>query len=289
MSTMTKVFVVLNTVLSVALSVLFVSAAAQWTNYRRLHDSYKAERDAAITQRQNTAATMTASLALKDEALAAAQADLSQTLTERDRQREDLEKTRSELAIVKNERQAFEAGREMLQQILDVNSSELKTVQKQNQDLVARNIDLEARNGRLNSRVLELTTNVTILTDQVRNVQEKLYACEQGGARMPRQAAAMPGGPLPIENPPGAVAAVPLASGDINAEIIEVDGGYAAINVGESSGVVEGMTFMIYREGGVYLGDLIVDRVRPQEAGGRLTTLVQGEIRRGDRVRYSVQ
>jgi hypothetical protein len=77
-------------------------------------------------------------------------------------------------------------------------------------------------------------------------------------------------------------------AGEIRGEIIEIDGVYAAINVGESSGVVAGMTFMIYREGGAYLGDLIIEQVRPHQAGGRLTTLVEGEVRKGDAVIYGM-
>ena len=48
------------------------------------------------------------------------------------------------------------------------------------------------------------------------------------------------------------------------------------------------MTFMVYRAGGTYLGDLIIERVRPKQAGGRLTTRVEGEIRKGDAVVYGM-
>ena len=80
----------------------------------------------------------------------------------------------------------------------------------------------------------------------------------------------------------------PTVAGEIRGEIIEVDRVYATINVGEGSGVVPGMTFMVYREGGAYLGDLIIEQVRPKQAGGRLTTLVEGEVRKGDAVVYGM-
>ena len=88
---------------------------------------------------------------------------------------------------------------------------------------------------------------------------------------------------------PGAVAVAPSVAGEIRGEVVEVDGVYATINVGESSGVVAGMTFMVYRTGGVYLGDLVIERVRPDQAGGRLTTLMEGEIRKGDAVVYGME
>jgi len=280
LSTMTKVFVVLNSVLSIALSVLFISSAAQWGNWKNLIGEYQSARDAAITQRQQTAATAQAALALKDEAIASWQAKLRQTESELGDATARLAQATGELSVVKNERVALEAGRTKLQEILNVSTGELKTVQKQNQTLLAQNMDLQARNSRLNSRVLELTTNVTILTDEVRNIQEKLYAAQTGGS------VSTPGAsraPAPI----GAQTQTLGVVGEIRGEITEIDGAYAAINVGESSGVATGMTFMVYRRdngAGTYLGDLTVERVRPGEAGGKLTTLASGAIRRGDRV-----
>jgi len=287
-STLTKVFVVLTSVLSIALSVLFVAGAAQWGHWRDLVDRYKSERDAAITQRQNVEATCSAALALKDETIAELRRQLAQTQDENDRLTEQLAQLQSELAVVKNERVAFEAGRAKLQEILNVTTGELKAVQKRNQELLAQNMDLQTRNQRLNSRVLELTSNVTILTDQVRNMQEKLYACEQSNAELQRALAGGPG----VRPAPGVVrtaAAQAAVAGEIRGEIIAVEGTYASINIGESSGVVPGMTFMVYREGGVYLGDLVIEKVRPKEAGGRLTTLVKGEVRPGDQVIYGLR
>lgn len=283
MSTMTKVFVVLNSVLSIALSVLFISSAAQWGNWKDLIHKYQSARDAAITQRQQTAATAQAALALKDEAIASWQAKLRQTESELEDAGSKLAQATSDLAVVKNERVALEAGRTKLQEILNVSTGELKTVQKQNQDLLAQNMDLQARNSRLNSRVLELTTNVTILTDQVRNIQEKLYAAQTGGSISEPSA----GGQAQAAPMGASAAETPAVTGQIHGEITQVDGTYAAINVGESSGVSAGMTFMVYRRdngSGTYLGDLTVERVRASEAGGKLTTLAAGSIRQGDRV-----
>ena len=63
---------------------------------------------------------------------------------------------------------------------------------------------------------------------------------------------------------------------------------YATINVGESSGVTPGMSFMVYRAGGAYVGDLTIERVRPNQAAGKLSTLVAGEMRAGDSVVFGM-
>jgi hypothetical protein len=286
-STLTKVFVVLTAVLSIALSVLFIAAAAQWDNWRDLAFKYQTGRDAAITQAQSTAATMQAALAMKDEALATQARKLQSALDQVKSLEDQNAELRSGLSKAENQRLAAEAGRTKLQEILDVTTGELKATQKQNQTLLSQNIDLQSRNARQNSRILELTTNVTILQDQTRNIQEKLYACEQRTAEL-EQGRGTPVAPVAPTAPTGAVAVAPTVAGEIHGEVVEIDGVYATINVGEGSGVVPGMTFMVYRAGGAYLGDLIIERVRPKQAGGRLTTLGKGEVRKGDAVVYGM-
>lgn len=288
MSTLTKVFVVLTSVLCIALSCMFIAVAAQFDNWKELALDYQQARDSAVTQEQSTAASMQAALALKDEALAAESRGRREALDEVQELKDENAKLQSELSQVKNERLAFEAGRTKLQEILDVTTGELKALQKQNQTLLSQNLDLQSRNARQNSRILELTTNVTVLQDQIRNIQEKLYACEQQNVELERRAGAVTARALP-ESPPGARAVTPTVAGEIRGEILQVEGIYAEINVGESSGVVAGMTFMVYREGGAYLGDLIIERVRPNQAGGKLTTLVEGEVRKGDSVVYGMK
>ena len=61
-----------------------------------------------------------------------------------------------------------------------------------------------------------------------------------------------------------------------------------SINVGQTSGVVMGMPFMVYR-GESYLGDLEVETVRPKDAGGKLTLVLAGQqVQPGDRVVYGL-
>ena len=171
MSTMTRVFVVLTAVLAIAVSCLFIAAAAQWDNWRELARAYETKRDAAILHAQNVSFAMQAALTLKDQELRDLQRTLADTQRNRQELADDLARAQSDLAKARNEALAFEAGRTKLQEILGVTTGELKALQKQNQGLLGQNIDLQTRNSRLNSRVLDLTTNVTILTDQVRNIQ----------------------------------------------------------------------------------------------------------------------
>lgn len=287
MSTLTKVFIVLNSILSITLSCLFIAAAAQWSNYKDLAETYQAGRDAAITAKQSIAASMQASLARKDMQYAAQGRELAAARTKLQNTQDQNAKLQSDLAQARNDALAFEAGRTKLQEILAVNTGELKSLQKHNQTLLSQNIDLQSRGSKLNARVLELTTNVSILQEQIRNIQEKLYAAEQRAAGRDYRGGMIGEVEMP-ESPVGAVAVAPSVVGEIRAEISQVDGVYAEINVGESSGVAPGMTFMVYRGGGTYVGDLIIESVRPNTAGGRLTTLVQGGVQAGDAVVYGL-
>ncbi len=285
MSTLTKVFIVLTTVLSIALSSLFVAAAAQWENWRNLAQELQASRDATIIEKQAVVASMEAALALKDETLMTRAAELraaGDKLAEKDKQYAELAAT---LAQEKNEKLAAEAGRTKLQEILNVSTAQVKGLEKQNQTLVAQNMDLQSRNSYLNSRVLELTTEVTILTENVRNMQEKLFAAESG-SRSPQGIGTIRG--TVSADAPGAQQVEPRVGGLIRGRVMAADAGYASIDVGESAGVGTGMTFLVYREGTGYLGDLVIESVRPNEAGGKLTTSGQS-VRRGDLVVLSDQ
>jgi hypothetical protein len=199
-------------------------------------------------------------------------------------QANELKETKGLLARETNERVAAQAGQAKLQEILGMQNSEVAALQKQNQLLLTQNIDFQTRNTRLNSRVLELTSNNTILTDQVRNLQEKLYAAEQqtlraAQARAPQRASGTAAG--------GVVPASVSLPSPIQGQVVSVDGNYASINVGQSSGVTQGMTFMVHR-GPSFLADIVVDRVWPDQAGGKLRS-VQDEIRTGDSVTYGLE
>lgn len=287
MSTMTKVFIVLTSVLAIVMSCLVIASAARWDNTTRLIEDYQSLAEAELTRRMNLEAILAATVAMKDDALQDKTQGLEAAQSQLQDRLNDLADAKNELARRTNEAVNAEAGRKKLEEILDVQTAELTAAQKQNQTLLTQNIDLQTRNTRFTSRVLELTSNVTILTDQLRNLQEKLYASEQQMAELQQRMASGRRVVPAVQTPTGAVAAAAQVAGPIRGEISEVEGTYASINVGESSGVVPGMTFMVHR-GATYIAELVVEKVRPKEAGGRLKT-VQQEVKVGDTVDYGLE
>ena len=288
MSTMTKVFVVLTSVVAIVLSCLTVATAARWSNQKGQIESYQELYQAEFVRRMNLESMMAVSLAMKDDALRENTDRLSDSKEEVRRLTSDLQTRKQDLARETNERTRAQAARKKLEEILAVQTSELTSIRKQYQELLTEKIDLQTRNTRLASRVLELTSQTAIATDEIRNLQEKLYAEQQRTRELEQAVAAGPRVGVPADVPVGAVAVSPLASGPIEGEIVEVDGHYVSINVGETSGVVTGMPFMVYR-GETYVADLQVETVRPKEAGGKLTMLAPGQaVQRGDRVAWGL-
>ncbi len=288
MSTLTKVFIGLTSVMAIVLSCLTVAGAARWTKQRETLDAYQQLYQAEFAKRLSLETTMYAQLALKDEeARRAEQTRNEQVAKIRELSDQDTA-LRTELAGQKTIAAAAEAGRKKLEEILGVQTAELTSAQKQNQELLAQNIDLQTRGQRLSSRNLELTMQVNVGQEENRNLQERLYRSEQHSKELEQASAGGKRTSRAGEPPDGIQAVSAAVVPPIDGEITHVDGNYVSINVGESSGVSSGMEFMIYR-GGAYVGDLKVDNVRPKEAGGKITLVKQGQqVQRGDRVSYGM-
>ncbi len=287
MSTITKVFVVLVSVMAIVHSVLTVTTAARWDNSKKQLESYQQLYQSEFVRRTSAEATLATTLARKDDQIAELSRQLASRQDELRTTSDELSTLRIDLARQTNDRAAAEASRKKLEEILQVQTAELTSFQKQNQTLLSENIDLQTRIQRLSSRVLELTSQNTIAGDEIRNLQEKLYAEQQrtrdGGRAMSGRAAS------DIEVPAGATPVMRVAAGPIQGEVVQVEGRYVSINVGETSGVSPGMVFMVYR-GKDYVGDLTVESVRSQEAGGKMALVAPGQmVQAGDRVAFGLE
>jgi hypothetical protein len=286
---MTKVFVVLTSVVAIVLSCLTVASAARWSNLKETVEHYQQLYEAEMVHRMNTQATMYVSLAMKDDELRQASQQGATQATKLRELDDQVAALRIDLARQTNAAAAFEAGRKKLEELLGVQTAELTNTQKHNQVLLAQNIDLQTRNQRLATRNLEVTGQFTVAIDENRNLQEKLYAAEQMTKELQQRTAG--GVRLTAgEKPPVGVTPVsPVVAGPISGEIVAIDGNYVSLSVGDASGVVQGMPFMVYR-GQTYVGDIAVETVRPKEAGGKITLLKSGQqIQRGDRVVYGLE
>ncbi|MBK9119691.1 MAG: hypothetical protein IPM18_08835 [Phycisphaerales bacterium] len=284
MSTLTKVMVVLNAVVAIALSSLVIASAARWTNTQQTIEHYQTLYAAEMADKLALQGSMAALLAIQNDDNRVLRNQLSQHETAANANAEQTAALRIELSRAVIKAEAAEAGRKKLEEILGVQSVELSNLQSQNRTLLEQNIDLQTRNQRLSGRNLELAGQLTVAVDENRNLQEKNFALSRALQEAQDQLASGRRPTRADETPVGVVAASPLVAGPIRGEIIKIDGRLVSINIGESSGVVSGMEFLVYR-GQTYIGDIRIDTVWPKQAGAQVTLENTGEqIRPGDTV-----
>jgi hypothetical protein len=288
-SVLTKVFVVLLTVFSIALSMLVVAAFAEQQKWKEAADGFRASQAAA--QAKADAITKSAEIN-QSRALDRHQEDVRAMNALKD------DVAAKEAKITELERAKAEAENKLTIALGQVTSSgdqnkllvaALNREKEFGSKLALRNSDLERRNIDMNDRVKELTVNVSMATSQIRALQQQIASMETTGGTGP--VTQIPGGPGLVEagTPSAAAPSIPSSAAPIRGEITSVKGNLASISVGNADGVSPGMVFLIYRksnDGGApqYLGSLRVNRVEANESAGQLEQTV-GDIKQGDSVR----
>jgi hypothetical protein len=285
----TKIFVVLNAVLAIVVSIATISFVAQTHNWKRLSDDERRARLVAETQLRNEMAVANA----KQLQLQEQNRNLTETQSDLVRARDDLQaqlnRARQESATFSEENRSLTATMQKLTSELAVaraSEEDLKErIYDETDGLLFQMTDLQKRNTDLNQRVKELTQQTRLQYEQIRQLQQQRYALEQQVADLSERVQAVRSGVTPAAVGPqldSAVAVSPVALQPIRGQVQELADGMAQISVGSADGVKQGMKFIIYR-GGEYLGDIRVDLVEPNRSAGTLT-LTRGEIRPGDMV-----
>jgi len=291
-SVLTRVFVVLLVVFSIALSMLVVAAFARQEDWRASAIHWQ---ESALAE-QAKSRTYAANLSIAQQ----------QALDQHRRDSENANKLKGELdsknsKIGELERSLAETQSKLgseqgsvasLSGSLTVVSSALSQKEEMEKKLVARNSELEKRNVDLNDRVKELTTNVAMAAAQVRALQQQITGIEETrssaatGLTPPAQ---VPGGTAIVEGgvPSAEIAATSPITAPVKGEITRVQGSLASLSVGAADGVVPGMNFLVYRRSGskpVYLGTVKITRVNANESAGTIEQS-EGSIQPGDSAR----
>lgn len=292
MSILTRVLVTLLAFLSVALSMIVVSAFAQQQNWKASAEDWQ---QAAMTA-QNQSRTVSMNAAL----------DKARSLDRQTQDAQRIEDLKTELAsaqaiVAELERAVADSQSKLTVEQGQVTSAgeALKLVQtdlNREREFTAkmsrRNSELERANIDLTDRVKELTTNVEMARAQVRALQQQIASMDAGRGQGLTPAMQSPSAAVSVEAGVPSVLAPSVAAmaAPIRGEIKSIKGDLASISVGSADGVAHGMTFLIYRRGGgegtrpTYLGTLRVTRVEANEAAGQIEHS-EGEIRVGDLAR----
>lgn len=290
MSVLTKVFVLILTVLSIGLSMLTIGTMAAQTNWKQSAADYKANAASAVAQLD----AVTANAALEQQRALArleeSQSEITRLRNEINDYRIQLANAQQKIASTTNQFNNEQAQATSLTE----HNKMLEAARSREQELVAklseRNSRLTRENIDLNDRVKELTANMAMAQSRVRALKEQIAGGvgEQYGSAAPTTQ--IPGGPSIVQAYTPS-ASTPVGLSDITApirgEVTAVRGDLAEISVGTADGVGQGMRFLIYRRNGgtpKYVGTLRITAVEANAAAGVIEQS-DGDISVGDAAR----
>ena len=273
MSTLTKVFVVLLVVFSIAFTVMTVSIVAQSANWRELANDYQQHAVVADTNLRHMIAANAAELAGAKDAIKGYLRDIADLREESQASSNEMAQLRSEVKRIESEKSSSEAINRGL--VAQFQSAEAARAEYRNQrdELEKQNIDLERRNIDLNDRVNELTARVAVMMEQKRQFEQQIHILRAETEKLARDARKVSTG-VAVEEATGAAmsqvtALAPVATSPIRGHVVETSGNLITISVGAADGVKEDMVFVVHR-GDQYVGDVRITLVDPSQAAGRV-------------------
>lgn len=271
MSTLTKVFVFLLAVFSIAFTSMTVSIVAQTTNWKDTAEKYREDARIVNTSLRHAHAAYAAQLATaRDESKALSRqiVDLNGRLSTAGG---ELAQARSQLATVAAEKSGTEAmNRGLVAQLQSAEAARTE-YRDQRDGLEERGLGLEQRNIELNSRVNELTAQVDVLLEQRRQYEQQINILRTENETLSMgSASARPAFESPAGSAlPSVVAMSPMPVRTVRGRILELAGDLVTISVGAADGVKTDMVFVIHRNG-EYVGDLRIEMTDPNQSAGRL-------------------
>lgn len=286
MSIVTKVFLIVVVILSIALSTLSIAANSMSQNWKKAADDWKASALAASANERAT--TVQARLTHEQDLdkignLSNEKVKLQAELA---KLQQELDAKTIEFGTSQGQATALTANLTGLQEQLKLVGSQFAREREFNGTLSKRNAELERRNSDLNDRVKELTTALAMANTQVRALQQQISGSEGGSTSAGIQSYGATSGSGVVEAfKPSVQPMAPSVTAAIRGRVTSVRGNVAGISVGSADGVMPGMKFLVYREAGSatpqYLGTVQITHVEANESAGTVLR-TSGTIQTGD-------
>lgn len=291
MHPLTKVFVVLMTVLSVVLVSLVVPFVANTEKYRD-------QRDAAVLQAKaaeaNAAVAQNLADASRSELIRQIDGMQQQVNAERSLNaslkgelgtiRGDLERSRADLIRTQADIANLTAANKQYADIQVDLQKELQARREENTKMARQIIDIEAANADSTTSTATLRRQLRVAQENLVQAQEELAELNEVLRRVPQEvlAGTTPGAGSDSEDNRGTVSVVP-----INTQVSQVtqagDTTLVQLASGSAGGVKERMRFQISRDG-EYMGTVVVMTVDEQAAVARVSLMKSGaSIKAGDK------
>lgn len=293
MNVLTKVFVVLVNVLSVALVALVIAFVANTENFKQKFADMKADRDGAEAKARLFQGELSLLKGEWDKQAKTYADEINAKLMQVKTAEDQLAQVRAELASARRDTAKLEAQVSGLsaamsqnQSILDAALKELAQRRDDAVKLETRAIQLADRNNELMNQVEAYNRQVRRLNEQMAQLDEEKSKISDLWTKVPQDirdrvtnVASTTTAVDPVQ------AAVPVRGQITKIEKVG-DQTFAQINVGKSDQVAPNTKFMIYRDN-KFMGNLIIMTVSDREAVGRVE-LAQGALSAGDRVMSGV-
>ncbi len=280
MSTISKIFVILNLVLAVAFATFAVTLYSKRVHYHHQREELKLEMDAAISKRDATIVERDATIK-----------DVTAKLTDADRlkvgyknefekaSKREIEAKVQKVAADQMSKQAMDQ-KEVLIKSADAMRGELASIRKVVVALKERETVLRANTADLKNQRDDLKTDVNKARADLnelhrdhKRVAEELANAEYVIATMIKK-----GHDVYKIVGPGALGTIP----DVRTKVVDIRPatGHVALGAGKKSGIKEGFIFLIHR-GDRYVGKVRVTTVWDNFSGGTIVER-KAPIKAGD-------
>ena len=284
MHTSTKFLIVLCSLLAVLLAAMTITYAA---NADRIVDSVRSERLARAAAESEARASVcaatqeNATLQETNRSLRALQTQLEAKITslesERATLRSDKEQAQSAAQTIRNRIDQLAATAETQAKVIQGYRDQVLALQAEQLAGSRREIELVDRLNDLESQREVLDSTARTLREQLAEAQQALQAAA-GGAGMVAAKDVAAGEPF---EPKGL---------DVRCRVLDVfmspaGQEMALIDAGSNSGLRENMKLTIARDGGTFVANVIITKVDPRQAVGRIDKLGRSvTVQKGDTV-----
>jgi len=285
LSTVTKIFVVLLVVFSIAFTMASISFVARTNEWRTLAEAYQREAQVNDTYLRNVLAESAAQKALDRDAINAHIARINALETAAQQAQTQIAGLKAELAQAQTDASSQQALARVLAGELKVGQAGWTEQRQQREQLENRNLEIEKRNLDLNERVNEQTAQLVVLQQELRRREQQIEILREeakGLAQGRPGGASAPFEEFTVARQANVSPATPVAGSPIRGQVTAVSGSLATISVGTADGVGEDMVFVIYR-GTDYIADLRVSKAEPNQSAGTIVRS-SGTVQVGDQV-----
>jgi hypothetical protein len=275
LSSLTKIFIVLQLICSLIAAVVLVVAVKSQTPYKALADADHMAligAQASLAQKTNVVNALNSQITQLnlDVKNAAGEAGRLINQLKQDKALAESARDAAEAKIAQggNQVTAMTNANEALAKQVEVLHQEIARMGPENNKLITQNAELSRANN-------EAVTQLRFAESTIRKLQEELAA----------QATTAPKGGAAVSSESGAVASLSIqAPAQINGKVSDARNGLVELPLGARDGVRVGTRFTAQR-GTNFIADVVIDKVTPDASVGHAENVKKGEaVRKGDLV-----